>query len=313
MVAAVAAAATLACTPHAGLGRVFYRRGSVSRVIDLATCRDSAAPPFATPRPSVSPDRRYVVELRATRASKRGTSSIVVHDRRTHRTRVAFSVRESFSRAPAGMPGPVVFFGWSGDGKWLFFAIDPQGSASLMADGLDMRVVSAAGGPVHDLGMRLAYRSYLAWCGGRLVYTAGGDRIATTHKILVAASPPDWRPKQLVHAPTHSWGSLACAPDGRSVVVQSQRASSDAGFFHTQWALWRVGLDGKRTQLTSPPADFADEAPRQRGDTVLFVRSRKGRGSLYALRNGTLLGPFASLGYGLGYYGHNDWSYSIRR
>src|SRR5258706_6393184 len=162
MVAAVAAAATLACTPQRGLGRVFYRRGTASRVVDLGTCHDSAAPPVATPRPSVSPDGRYVVELRGTRAAKRGTSSIVVHDRRTHRTRVAFSVRESFSRAPAGMPGPIVFFGWSGDGKWLFFAIDPQGSASLMADGLDMRVVSAAGGPVADLGMRAADRSHSA-------------------------------------------------------------------------------------------------------------------------------------------------------
>jgi hypothetical protein len=313
MVAAVAAAATLACSPQGGLGRVFYRRGTVSRMVDLANCRDRAAPRISAPRPLVSPDGRYVVELRATRTGKSGTSSIVVHDRRTHRAHTAFRVRESYNVSPAGMPGPIVFFRWSGDSKWLLFSIDPQGSASLAADGLDMRVVSAAGGRVHDLGTRLAYDSYLSWCGGRLVYTAGGDRYATANKNLVAASPPGWIPRPLVHAPARAWGSFTCSADGRSLVAQSQRASNDPDFFHTHWALFRVGLDGRRTQLTSPPPGFADESPQLVGDTLYFVRSRKGRGSLYALRAGKLLGPFASLGYSLGYYGHNDWAYAVRR
>jgi hypothetical protein len=316
MVAAVAAAATLACSPQGGLGRVFYRRGTVSRMVDLATCRDSArpgAPPVGAPRGLISPDGRLAVEFRATRTAKTGSASIVVRDRRTRAAHTAFRVRESYTVSPAGMPGPIMFFGWSGDAKWIFFAIDPQGSASLAADGLDMRVVSAAGGRVHDLGMRLANDSYLSWCGGRLVYTAGGDRIATTNKRLVAAGPPDWRPRPLVHAPTRSWGSLACAPDGRSVVAQSQRASSDANFFHTRWSLVRVGLDGKQRQLTSPPPGFADESPQLVGDTLFFVRTRKGRGSLYALRGGKLLGPFAALGNSLGYYGHNDWTYRVAR
>jgi hypothetical protein len=292
---------------------VFYRRGSLSRVVDLATCRDSSAPPLEALRPTLSPDGRYVVALGATRVAKRGTSSIVVRDTRTHRTRVAFRLRESYGRAPAGMPGPIVFFRWSGDGKWLFFAIDPQGSASLMADGLDMRVVSSAGGPVHDLGVRLGYDSYVAWCGGRLVYTAGGDRIATTNKRLVVAGPPDWKARQLIRDPSRAWGSLVCARDGGSVVVQSQPASNDANFFHTRWSLWRVGLDGRRTRLTRPSPGFADEAPRVAGDTLFFVRSRKGRGSLYAIRGGKVTGPFASLGYSLGYYGHNDWTYRVAR
>lgn len=316
MVAAVAAAATLACLPAPGLGRAFYRRGVVSRMVDLATCGDRAeagAPSLYVPRPSTSPDGRYVVELREVRNTNTGTSSIVVHDRRTHRIHVAFRLRESYRRAPAGMPGPLVFFRWSGDGKWLFFAIDPQGSASLAADGLDMRVVSAAGGHVNDLGVRLAYADYLAWCGGRLVYTGGGDRVATTAKSLLAAAPPDWKPRELVRDPARTWGSLACASDGRSVVVQSQPVSNDANFFHTHWSLWRVGLDGAHARLTSPPPGFADEAPRQHGNTLFFVRSRKGRGSLYALQSGRLLGPFASLGYSLGYYGHNDWFYAITR
>ena len=92
---------------------------------------------------------------------------------------------------------------------------------------------------------------------------------------------------------------MACAPDGRSVVVQSQPASNDASFFTTRWQLWRVGLDGSRRQLTSPPAHYADESPRfsRDGRTIVFVRSRQGRGQVYALRGRKLTGPLLSLGY----------------
>jgi hypothetical protein len=155
----------------------------------------------------------------------------------------------------------------------------------------------------------LVYRDYLAWCGGRLAFTAGIDRVAADRKQLLVAAPPDWRSRPLVRAPGRSWGSLACAPDGRSVVVQSQPQSDDPDFFATRWSLWRVGLDGTRRRLTSPPRGFADESPRlsRDGATVLFVRSHRGAGALYALRDGRLTGPLLSLGSQLGYYGHHDW------
>ena len=86
--------------------------------------------------------------------------------------------------------GPIELLRWSGDGRWLFFAIDPDGSGSLQADGLTLRVISASGGRVIRLPRMLMYRDYLTWCGGRLVFTAGGDRVATNHKRLLAAAPP---------------------------------------------------------------------------------------------------------------------------
>jgi hypothetical protein len=95
--------------------------------------------------------------------------------------------------------------------------------------------------------------------------------------------------------------------------VQSQPASTDANFFHTRWSLWRVGLDGTKRRLTSPRPGYADESPRFSGKTLFFVRSRRGVGKLYALRGGRLLGPLASLGSQLGYYGHHAWPYSVRR
>jgi hypothetical protein len=169
--------------------------------------------------------------------------------------------------------------------------------------------VSARGGRTRRVAAGLLSADRLAWCGETLVMTAGTNRIATTNKRFVAAVAPAWRPRPLVRTPGRAWGSVACARDGRSLVAQSQPTSSDANFFHTHWSLWRVGIDGSRHRLTTPPRGYADESPRisRDGRTILFVRSRNGRGSLYALRGGRLVGPLLSLGYDLGYYGHHDW------
>jgi Tol biopolymer transport system component len=202
-----------------------------------------------------------------------------------------------------------MLFRWSGDARWLFFAIDPQGSGSIAADGLFLQVVSARGGTPHTIAPTLAYDDYLSWCGRKLVFAAGGDRLATNRKRLLVASPPSWRPRPLVRTPNRAWGSVACARDNRSVVVQSQRRNEDYNFFHSAWALWKVGLDGSQKRLTSPPARHADESPRisKDGRTVLFIRSHAGHGLLYALRGGRLLGPLLSVGFNAGFYGHRDW------
>lgn len=316
MVAAVAAAAAFACRPQPGLGTVTLTRGSTAYVIDLATCRQRVS---RAPKPPaagfVSPDGASVASVRAVhpKGARTGSATIIARDRSTGKTRAVYRVRESYATVPAGAPGPVGLVGWSADGDWLLFFIDPQGSASLAADGLLLQVVPVAGGKPRTITTLLMNPDYHVWCGGRLVLTAGADRIATHGKRLVVTGPPDWTVRPIVPAAGRAWGSLSCAPDGRSVVVQSQDASDDANFFHTRWALWRVGLDGSRAQLTRPPAGYADESPRfsRDGRTVLFVRSRRGVGKLYALRDGKLLGPLLSLGYQLGYYGHDDWWQSM--
>jgi hypothetical protein len=202
-----------------------------------------------------------------------------------------------------------VLFRWSGDGRWLFFAIVPQGSASLAADGLLLQVISAKGGRPHRIGMTLGYSDYLTWCSGRLIFTGGGNRLATTNKRLLVASPPAWRARPLLEMPKRAWGSVACALDGRSLVAQSQPTSEDYNFSATRWELWRVGMNGSRRRLTSPPPHFADESPRfsRDGRSIFFVRSRRGVGSLFALRGERLSGPLFQIGYSLGYYGHRSW------
>jgi len=312
VVAAVAVAAALSCRPEAGLGSVSLTRGTHVEVVDLATCSRRTGPaPSAAPPGIASPDGRSVAAIRVVHAANAhvGSQAITVRDRASGRTRDVYRVRESYARVPAGEPGRLGLVGWSPDGRWLLFYLDPMGSASIAADGLQLEVVSARGGkPIPIAGM-LMYPDYLDWCGGNLILTGGGDRIATTNKRLLVASPPAWRARTLESAPVRAWGALTCAPDGHSLVVQSQAASVDANFFHTHWSLWRIGLDGTRNRLTTPPSGYADESPQfsRDGKTILFVRSRNGIGSLYALRDGTLLGPLLSLGYQLGYFGHEDW------
>jgi hypothetical protein len=297
VVAAVAAAAVVACRPGPGLGTATYIRAHVRHTLDLATCRDRVVGPASQMirwGPFVSPDG----SKRATVRPGGSRETIVVRNLRNGRS---FDVYRG--------PRALMLFGWSPDSRWILFAVDPMGSASLAADGLTLRAVPIDAGGVSTIGPALLYDDYRTWCGGRLFMTLGGDRIATTNKRLVVISPPLWRPRTLTRG--RAWGSVACAPDGRSVVVQSQATSNDANFFHTRWSLWQVGADGSQRRLTKPPGGYADESPRFAGDTLFFVRSRRGVGTLYALRDGRLLGPFASLGYSLGYYGHNAWSYTV--
>jgi Tol biopolymer transport system component len=222
--------------------------------------------------------------------------------------RTIYRVPESYRSIPAGGPGPIILFRWSGDGRWLFFAIDPQGSASIAADGLLLQVVSANGGQPHRIGMTLAYADYMTWCGGRLIFTGGGNRLATTNKRLLVASPPSWRARPLIRTPKRAWGSVVCADD-RSLVAQAQPQSEDYNFSATKWALWRVGPDGSQRRLTMPPPGYSDDSPRfsPDGRSVYFVRSRRGLGSLFRLRGERVLDQLVKLGYNLGYYGHRSW------
>ena len=259
--------------------------------LDLATCLTAKAPPIPA----------SVATVRVTKNSQ----SIVF------KGKVVLEIYESHKGFPAGFPGPIELEGLSPDRRWILYAIDPQGSASIAADGLTLRAVRATGGRSYTVGFGLLYDDYRAWCGNRLVMTAGGDRIAVHAKRLIVTGPPDWRPHRVVPDPAISFGSLVC--DGNGVIVQRQRSSTDANFFHTHWSLYRVGLDGSTTRLTSPPKGYADESPQIAGDVVYFVRSTHGRGKLYALRDGKLVGPLLSLGYSLGYYGHQEWGYSVTR
>jgi hypothetical protein len=284
----------LACTPHPGFATVVVRHVQ----IDLATCLEA----------------KLGVTSKETRSdgvtvdAKPGSQTILF------KGKVVLTIRER--HGPNGMvPGPVGTFGLTPDRKWILYAIDPFGSNSYAADGLTLRAIRVTGGRSYLVASGLLGDDYRAWCDGKLFMTAGTNRIATEHKWLVVTGPPDWKARRLVRAPGRAFGSIVCSPDAKSVVVQSQPASTNGYFFATHWALLRVGLDGSMTRLTRPPAHHADETPRfsPDGKTLYFVRSEKGNGKLYALRDGQIVGPLLSLGYQLGFYGHQVWAYTVTR
>jgi hypothetical protein len=250
--------------------------------VDLATCRTSKAP--AAPASGAT--------VRVTKDSQ----SIVF------KGKVVLKIHENHKGFPQGSPGPIELFGTSPDRRWVLYAIDPQGSASLAADGLQLRVVSVATGRTFPIASGLLAADYRAWCGGRLVMTAGGDRISTHNKWLIATAPPDWRVHVVFKDPRVAFGSLAC--DGNGVVVESAPASGVNDIVHPHWAIWRVGLDGSRTRLTRPGGS-SDESPRVAGSVIYFVRG----GWLNALHHGRLL----KLPPTQSYYGHTAWSYSVTR
>jgi hypothetical protein len=302
VVAAGVAAAAFTCRPEPGLGSVAYTRAAIRHVVDLSTCRDTMIGTVSS-----RPPRVPGATVRSTGRGKTAKQTIWVNGR------PIFSETEYYKTiGPGDTPGPIMLLRFSGDRRWLFFTVDPGGSASIAADGLVLRVISVRGGRVHELGPMLTTVDRLAWCDGRLVFSGGGDRVAWHNKRLLTASPPDWRVRPLAPDRGRAWGALTCSPDSKSVVVQSQRESMDARFMDAKWALWQIGFDGSERRLTAPPAGSADESPKFAGNTLLFVRTTKLHGVLYALRGQRLVGPFASLGYNMGFYGHHTWPFTPR-
>jgi hypothetical protein len=279
VIAVVLTAFALTGCPHdAALGKLTYDRGSTTHIVSLADCSDR-------------PASRTVRATAVPAATRRRLARLV----------------GPLPKVDGGLrqwPEPLSV---SPDGRWVLWA-KALASGSITADGLPLEVTSLATGKSHGLGAGLVYSDYATWCGSTLVLTLGRDRVSTHDKRLVAARPPDWKPRSLWRAPQRAFGSVSCAPDGRSVAVLSQPESTDARFFDTRWQLWTVGLDGSRTLLDAPPSGFADESPlwSPDGSALLFVRERRGHGRAVLLRNGTLFGV-ASLGYSLGFYGHHDW------
>lgn len=278
------------CTPHPGLGTVVVRHVQ----IDLATCLTAKAPPIPASTATV----------RVTKNSQ----SIVF------KGKVVLTIHENHKGFPAGSPGPIELEGVSPDGKWILYAIDPMGSASLAADGLTVKAIAATGGRSYTVASGLTYASYRSWCDfDTLVVTAGGDRLANHDKRLIVTGPPSWKPHPLVNDPGRAFGSVVCAPDGNSVVVQEEpKGGTNDNSVQSHWQLWRIGLDGKAMRLTNPPGGYSDDSPRFSADqkTLYFVRSRNDVGSLYALHGGKVIGPLVPLGLDENaYYGHRDWPY----
>jgi len=177
-------------------------------------------------------------------------------------------------------PGkPVIFAGFSPNGRWLLFWPDALCSSSLAADGMPLKAVLASGGqPVTAVRHTLLFRDFLSWCGGRLIAAAGSSRETQIGSRLVQTGPPAWRQRTIDPARKLSWVSPSCAPSGHTLVAAAGPNNAPVSFGHQHRSIWLLRSNGVPVRrLTSPPAaDLSDEAPRFSSDGrwILFVRSR---------------------------------------
>jgi len=187
---------------------------------------------------------------------RRADKGIWLIDPRNGRAREIYKV-------PGGQDLAPQLAGWSPDGRWILFQLDPGSSASIGADGLPLEAVPAAtrARPVQVVPIELSQPP--AWCGNTLVQSAGGFRYTFQGKHLIAAKAPNWRAAAVTHAPRQGWMLPTCSQDGRWVAATV--APSSAKGYRTSFSqpteLWLlrprgaqphvlVGNDGGQYQLT---------------------------------------------------------------
>ena len=77
-------------------------------------------------------DGRFAASVRATGTGRTAKQTIWVTDRRSGASHPVFSETEYYTRIGSGdTPGPIILLRWSGDDRWIFFTVDPGGSASI--------------------------------------------------------------------------------------------------------------------------------------------------------------------------------------
>jgi hypothetical protein len=188
----------------------------------------------------------------------------------------------------------------AGDGRALWWS-DPQGSASIAADGLPLYANRAR---VADT---LVYPDYVRVCGSHLAVAQGGDRYAMHGKRILFDG------RNVSRDPSHSWVAPSCSPDGATLVGAASRNTTPPRIGNEHRSIWQ--LLPARERLTSPPVGFTDESPRLLGDgSILFLRTKSyatrlqlyGVGTVELLRGGKLTAP-GTAGRADNYYGHYDW------
>jgi Tol biopolymer transport system component len=231
--------------------------------------------------------------------------------------RSATSPKVLVSKASTGyIPGL-----WSGDGLQILYWEDPDFSASIMADGLDLFRIPAAGGPPQRIGAASAVHEdslALSSDGIRVAISAGGGRYHWAEKRIavvdlksgelsyvtgtdIAAVFPSWSPNsnRIAYSTAPSPPGSADAGGG----APAKRLLAARRIWVGSW------------QLTND-ANYRDEKPMWSADGryILFARiDRQNRLTLWLteVENPSpvqVAGPlYASEDAWFGYYGYIDW------
>jgi len=223
--------------------------------------------------------------------------------------------------------------GWWPDGKGLLFWDDPEGSASIAADGLPLDSLDLATGKVSTLGTMLTYPNWISWSlsGKQLAFVAGPNRVvwdSGKHLVLCHMPTDSCRP-----VPLQSKGTMALDPawagDGSlvfdiapgttspvAVVPTGLKVTGNAPFdqatvarWYAAMRLWVARLPAATGHpLAHSPLGAHDPLPAPGG--IFFLRAD----SLYWLANGAshpseVVTGISSPGYfgASSYYGYMAW------
>ena len=171
-------------------------------------------------------------------------NGIWVIDPRTGRAREVYTV-------PGGKDLAPQLAGWSPDGRWILFQLDPASSASIGADGLPLEAVPAntRARPVQVVPIELAQPP--AWCGSTLVQSAGEHRYTFQGKQLIAAKAPNWRAAAVTRTPRQGWMLTTCSADGRwaAATVAPSPAKGYPTSFSQPASLWLLRPDGAQPHV----------------------------------------------------------------
>lgn len=219
--------------------------------------------------------------------------------------------------------------GWSPDGQYVLFWLQPHFSASAMADGLALYAVPAGGGRPRELGDQgmLLHSDFRAPSpvGNLLAITQGAGRMTWSNKRIAVVDVDSGALTALTDEAAAAF-SPAWSPDGERIAYVAMPDEGDLGggerarqgLMQRRIFVVSTGGDPQPRQLTDGPT-YRDERPlwSADGSFILFARiNAEDHASLWLIpANGgdarqvvdeLSEGQPSSL-FWLGYYGHVGW------
>ena len=227
----------------------------------------------------------------------------------------AGAAREPRLVASKDMTG-LIPFAWTRDSESILYWEDPDFSASVMADGLELFAVAASGGEPRSTGVStLVHRELMALSPrqNRLTLTAGFGRETWEGKRIAIV---DLDTMALRYVTDKSVSALApvWSPDGRRIAfAQAPTAALPNLGLRKIWMADAAGV-GPPRQITSDER-YRDELPQwsARGTHLLFCRLDSGGSATLWLMGGGAENPIQVSGTlrledgPAGYYGYVDW------
>ncbi len=236
--------------------------------------------------------------------------------------------------SPDPSPEGIVFGDWSPNNRYLLFWVDPERSASILADGTALRVFDLQTGKVQLITPAGAYGQatvallnprYHSWApdSSRLAVTLGGYRSAQINKWLAIYDPSAGTTTAVVSATAQIPGIVAWSPKGDQIAYAAVAASETSTETADLTTFDNPPIAGRRIYLLDPQtgqhtplndATVFQDAPLWKADgSLLYYVQRDGDNAVVmaadlATKEATPVAitaqPLSAVEF---YYGQFDW------